>query len=58
MVVARSVTIPIPRHLVKSSSHIRTGALVTPSEGLMEKLNIKGMGASKGYRFLSGGTIQ
>jgi hypothetical protein len=53
-----AVTIPLSRYLVKSNSHTRTGALVTPSEGLIEKLNIKGLGANEGYRFLSDGTIQ
>jgi hypothetical protein len=44
--------------LVKSNSHTRLGALVTPSKGLIEQLKFKGMGANEEYRFVSDGTIQ
>jgi len=53
-----AVAIPLSRYLVKSNSHTRTGAFVTPSEGLIEKLNVKDIGASEGYRFISEGTIE
>jgi len=53
-----AVTIPLSRYLVKFNSHTRTVVMVTPSEGLIEKLNIKGMGASEGYRFIYDGTMQ
>jgi hypothetical protein len=53
-----TVTILLSRYLIKSNSHNRTGALVTPSEGLTEKLDIKDLGASDGYRFFSDGTVK